>query len=166
MPIRVPQVSIEIRDVARRELVTAIEILSPTNKRGEGYREYLDKRQRILLSAAHLVEIDLLRSGQRVPMQQSLPPAPYFVFVGRAERRPIVDVWPIQLADRLPQIPIPLLADDPDVTLDLQQALDTIYDALSYDLSVDYARPPDVPLEGVAAEWSQELLRTGGLTRE
>ncbi len=163
MPVRVPQVSIEIRDVARRELVTAIKILSPTNKRGEGYREYLDKRQRILLSAAHLVEIDLLRSGQRVPMQEPLPPAPYFVFVGRAERRPIVDVWPIQLADRLPQIPIPLLAGDPDVSLDLQQALDTIYDALSYDLSVDYTRPSDVPLEGAVAAWARERLKAAGV---
>src|SRR5689334_4207783 len=94
MPSRVPHVTIEIRDVAQRELVTAIEILSPTNKRGEGYREYLNKRRRLLCSMAHLIEIDLLRRGRRVPMQQALPPAPYFIFVSRAERRPIVEVWP------------------------------------------------------------------------
>jgi hypothetical protein len=41
MPQEVPHVTVEIRDVAKRELVTAIEILSPTNKRGEGYDEYL-----------------------------------------------------------------------------------------------------------------------------
>ena len=58
MPSRVPHVTIEIRDVAQRELVTAIELLSPTNKRGEGYREYLDKRRRLLCSMAHLIEID------------------------------------------------------------------------------------------------------------
>lgn len=63
-----PHVSIEIRDVARRQLVTAIEILSPTNKRGEGRLEYLAKRRRLLLSTAHLMEIDLLRQGQRVPI--------------------------------------------------------------------------------------------------
>jgi hypothetical protein len=39
----------------------------------------------------------LLRKGRRVPMLKPLPPALYFVFVGRAERRPIVDVrWPSQ----------------------------------------------------------------------
>src|ERR687885_2666668 len=92
---RVPQVSIEIRDVAHRDLVTAIEVLSPTNKRGEGYQEYLDKRGHLLLSPAHLIEIDLLRSDRRVPMQEPLPPAPYFVFVSRAERRPMVEVWPV-----------------------------------------------------------------------
>lgn len=162
IPARVPHVTIEIRDVANRELVTAIEVLSATNKRGEGYREYLDKRRRLLLSTAHLMEIDLLRTGRRVPMQKPLPRAPYFVFLSRAERRPIVEVWPIQLNMRLPVVPVPLLAGDPDVALDLQLALNTVYDALNYDLSVDYTRPPEVPLEGEAAAWAAELLRAAG----
>src|SRR4051812_16586526 len=55
--------TIEIRDAAERQLVTAIEVLSPTNKHGEGREEYRIKRQRILLSPAHLMEIDLLRTG-------------------------------------------------------------------------------------------------------
>ena len=87
MPSRVPHVTIEIRDVAQRALVTAIEILSPTNKRGEGYREYLDKRRRLLCSMAHLIEIDLLRRGRRVPMQQALPPALYFISTIRLKAR-------------------------------------------------------------------------------
>ena len=33
--------AVEIRDVEHRQLVTVIEILSPTNKRGDGYKEYL-----------------------------------------------------------------------------------------------------------------------------
>lgn len=61
---------------------------------------------------------------------------------------------------RLPTIPIPLLAGDPDVLLDLQPALDTIYDALNYDLSVDYARPPEIPLTGQMAKWVAERLRS------
>lgn len=40
--------------------LTLIEVLSPANKRGAGYREYVEKRTRILLSASHLLEIDLL----------------------------------------------------------------------------------------------------------
>jgi hypothetical protein len=163
MPSRVPHVTIEIRDVAKRELVTAIEVLSPTNKRGEGRKEYLEKRRRLLCSTAHLIEIDLLRSGQRVPMQKPLPPAPYFVFLSRAERRPIIDVWPIQLTSRLPIIPVPLLADDKEVKLDLQLALNTICDALNYDLSLDYSRPPEIPLEGEAAAWAAECLRRTAL---
>jgi Protein of unknown function (DUF4058) len=163
MPSRVPHVSIEIRDVAQRQLVTAIELLSPTNKRGEGYREYLDRRRRLLYSTAHLIEIDLLRRGRRVPMQQPLPPAPYFIFLSRAERRPIVEVWPMQLNMRLPVIPVPLLAEDPDVALDIQLALDTVYDAFNYDLSLDYTRPAEIPLIGQAAIWAAEQLRQAGI---
>jgi hypothetical protein len=166
MPARIPHITVEIRDVANRELVTAIEVLSPTNKRGEGYQEYLDKRRRLLYSTAHLLEIDLLRQGQRVPMQQPLPPAPYFVFLSRAEKRPLVEVWPIQLNMRLPIVPIPLLADDDDVDLDLQLALNTVYDAFNYNLSVDYSRPPEAPLTEEAARWAVEHLRVAGFSRE
>jgi hypothetical protein len=70
MPERVPQVSVEIRDSTERRLVTAIEVLSPVNKRGPGRRDYLRRRRAILLSDAHLIEIDLLREGRRVPMRQ------------------------------------------------------------------------------------------------
>ncbi len=165
MPSRVPHVTVEIRDVAHRELVTAIEVLSPTNKRGEGHREYLDKRSRILCSMAHLVEIDLLRTGRRVPMQKPLPISSYFVFLSRAERRPITEMWPLQLNMPLPVIPIPLRAEDPDVKLDLQLALCTLYDALSYDLSIDYSRPPQVPLPERWSAWANERLRESGILK-
>jgi hypothetical protein len=85
VPEPVPHVSVQIRDVAERRLVTAIEILSPTNKRGEGRAEYVARRQRLLRSTAHLLEIDLLRKGRRVPMRDPLPDEPYFVLLSRAE---------------------------------------------------------------------------------
>jgi Protein of unknown function (DUF4058) len=159
MPTPVPHVTVEIRDVAGRELVTAIEVLSPTNKRGDGRLEYLSKRRRLLLSAAHLIEIDLLRQGQRVPMQQPLPSAPYYVLVSRAEARPVVDVWPIPLNAPLPVVFVPLSAGDADVPLDLQLALTTVYDLLGYDLAVNYALPPEIPLPPLEAAWAEERLR-------
>jgi len=94
----VPHVTVEIRDVKSRQLVTAIEILSPTNKRGDGRRDYLAKRRRVLLSTAHLLEIDLLHGGERLPMQQPLPPAPYYIVLSREEKRPVSEVWPLSLA--------------------------------------------------------------------
>jgi hypothetical protein len=163
MPTRIPQVTIEIRDVANRTLVTAIELLSPTNKRGEGYREYLTKRTRLLQSTAHLLEIDLLRKGKRVPMQKALPEAAYFVFLSRAPQRPITQIWPIQLNMRLPIVAVPLLPGDADCSLDLQWALNTIYDALNYDLSLDYTHPPEVSLKLIEAEWVLQRLRTAGV---
>jgi hypothetical protein len=163
IPTPVPHVTIEIRDTANRQLVTAIEVLSPTNKRGDGRVEYLAKRRRILLSTAHLLEIDLLRQGQRVPMQKPLPPAPYFIFLSRAEKRPVTEIWPISLKEPLPVVPVPLLPDDPDVALDLQQAFTTTYDLLGYDLALDYAQPPELPLPKADAAWAETLLRTAGL---
>ena len=165
VPTPVPHVTVEIRDAANRELVTSIEVLSPTNKRGEGRLEYLAKRQRLLLSTAHLVEIDLLHQGQRVPMQEALPPAPYYVLVGRAETRPLTAVWPIPLAAPLPAVNVPLLPGDADVPLDLQLALTTVYDLLSYDLAVNYAEPPEVPLPPPEAEWVDQRLRAASLRK-
>jgi hypothetical protein len=159
MPEAVPHLTVEIRDTANRQLVTAIEVLSPTNKRAEGRQEYLAKRQRILLSTAHLIEIDLLREGQRVPMQQSLPSVPYFVFLSRCEQRPVIDVYPLALDQRLPTVPVPLLLGDTDVALDLQQAFTAIYDALRYDLLVDYGQPPEVSLSSETSAWIEERLQ-------
>lgn len=159
VPEAVPHVSVEIRDVDSRTLVTAIEILSPTNKRGSGRDEYLERRRRILSSTAHLVEIDLLRGGHRVPMRQPLPQAPYFVLVTRVSRRPIADVWPVKISESLPAVPIPLLAPDPDVTLDLQQAITNVYDGVGYDLILDYARPSEPPLSPEDASWATARIR-------
>jgi len=119
MPEKIRHVTVEVRDVESRRLVTAIEVLSPANKRGEGRREYLRKRRRLLLSPTHLLEIDLLRRGRRVPMQSALPDAPYFVFLSRADRRPMTDIWSVRLDQPLPKVAVPLLDDDPDVPLDL-----------------------------------------------
>jgi hypothetical protein len=158
IPQAVPHVSIEIHDVAQRQLVTAIEILSPTNKRGEGRLEYLAKRRRLLVSSAHLIELDLLRAGQRVPMQHPLPDAPYFVLLSRAERRPLLDIWPVALDQQLPTIPVPLLPGDADLLLDLQATFTATYDLLGYDLLIDYGQPPDSPLSAVEAAWAAARL--------
>jgi glycosyltransferase involved in cell wall biosynthesis len=153
MPEPVPHVSVEIREAKGRELVTAIEILSPTNKTGKGRAKYLSKREKLLLTPVHLIEIDLVRSGQRVPMREPLPSAPYFVFVSRAETRPVVEVWPVALADALPSIPVPLLRGDADIFLDLQAVVTAVYDDFRFGSVIDYSELPDVPFTGEAAEW-------------
>ena len=162
LPFR--QVSIEIRDAASNVLVTVIEILSPANKRpGTEAREaYLRKRRDILASTAHLLEIDLLRRGERVLLDPPPPPAAYYVILSRADRRPDAEVWPIRLQDPLPVVPVPLLAPDPDVPLDLGAALRAIYDRAGYDLDVDYRNAPFPPLEGEDAVWAERLLRERG----
>jgi hypothetical protein len=162
LPHRVPHSQVEIRDLKDRRLVAAIEFLSPTNKRGPGRRQYLRKRLQILRSTAHLIELDLLRHGRRLPWSLKPPPASYYVYVSRATTRSEIDIWPIALAQPLPVVPVPLLNNDPDVPLDLQQAVTAVYDASRYDVLLNYADDPDVPLGADEAAWVDRLLKEKG----
>ena len=146
---------IEIRDSEDGRLVTAVEILSPTNKVGDGRGQYLAKRH-ALAREANLVEIDLLRVGRRMPMEPA-PDTPYCVMVARRRRRPEVELWPLGLRDVLPSVPIPLLGDDADATLDLQALLHATYDAAAYRPAL-YDRALDPPLSADDAAWAADLL--------
>lgn len=158
--------SVVIRTVEGDELVTAIEILSFTNKRPGHtvYVTYRRKRQALLDSTAHLLEIDLLRAGERPLLAEVLPDAPYFIILSRAERRPVAEVWPLHLQEAIPLLPVPLLPPDPDVPIDLGRALATIYDRSGYDLRIDYTQPPPSPaLSAPDAAWLEMHLRTTGM---
>ncbi|MEM7539412.1 MAG: DUF4058 family protein [Chloroflexota bacterium] len=155
--VSLPKIILEIRDTDEQELVTVIELLSPINKREMGYDDYVQKRTQILRSPAHLLEIDLLRHGRRVPMFEALPDASYFVFLSRAKHRPFTDVWPIQLTEKLPTIPIPLLNQDEDAILDLQAAFDAVY-SLGYRYTIDYSKPTKPPMNDKMATWLEQRL--------
>lgn len=163
MPESLVQPFIEIRDAASRELVASIEVLSPTNKRGDGLAKYRERRRELLAGPAHFIEIDLLRIGERFPVTTSLPSVPYFVFLSRANQRPRVETWPIPLDQPLPTIPIPLLAGDADVMLDIQSALQTIYRLFKYHRAADHTGDPREPLSPEQAAWAEERLRLAGL---
>jgi len=60
---------------------------------------------------------------------------------------------------------VPLLPGDADVSLDLQQALTTVYDIIGYDELVDYSQPPYGPLTPEQAAWVEERLRSAGRRR-
>jgi hypothetical protein len=158
-PELMPYLAVEIRDVAERRLVTVIEILSPENKRGKGYQEYNDKRLEILATDTHLLEIDLLRQGQRIELVGKLPAAAYFVFLSRWTRRPKTQVYPIQLRDQLPTVPVPLLPPDADVPLDLQAALAACFDLVGYERVLDYT-PPLADLSAEDAAWVDEIIKS------
>ena len=96
-------------------------------------------------------------------MQAPLPDMPYFVFLSRSEKRPLTEIWPIAFSEPLPVVPVPLLAGDADVPLDLQKTFTASYDLLGYDLAIDYSQPPAMPLRGEAATWLDERLRAARL---
>jgi hypothetical protein len=153
--------SVEIRTAADDLLVTSIEILSPVNKQRshDAHLDYLRKRRDLLRSAAHLIEIDLLRAGVRPPLEQRVPLAPYYVMLSRATRRPHVSVWPLPLNTQLPVIPVPLLEPDPDVPMDLGAIVASVYERGGYDTRIDYRQ--SVPPPALSAEesaWVEALL--------
>ncbi len=163
MPEQVPLLSVEIRDVAQRRLVTLIEILSPVNKRGTGAREYAQRRIELLQTRTHILEIDLLRGGTRIELLAEPPPASYYVYLSRTERRPYTQIWPVSLRQRLPAVPVPLLSPDPDVVLDLQAAVDACFALVGYERLLDYASPPPPPpLDATDNEWVASCLQAVG----
>jgi hypothetical protein len=145
-----------------RRLVTSIEVLSPSNKRrgSKGWKQYLRKRQALLLGKANLVEIDLLRGGTRMPMLDPLPTSPYYLLVAREEKAPRCRVWPAFFDRPLPPIPVPLSKPDPDISLSLQPLIDTIWQRGRYGEEIDYTRPLVPPLSPEEAGWLKQQLRS------
>jgi hypothetical protein len=163
--VPVKLVSVEIRAVEDGTLVTAIEILSPVNKRSghEAFRRYDRKRRSLMRSEANLLEIDLLCQGKRFPMLTPLPNNPYFIFLHRGSGSTDVFIWPLSLAEPIPPVPVPLLEPDPDLPLDLGKAIQNIYDRAAYDLRIDYSQPPPKPdLSDDETAWIHAHLKAFG----
>jgi hypothetical protein len=158
LPVDVQLTSVEIRDAANNQLITAIEIISPVNKRDPGLQQYRRKRQRLYQAGVHLLELDLLRRGTRPIEHAALPATPYLLALTRAQSGK-TDLWPLRLQDAWPNLPVPLRAPDTDVVLALGEAFHTVYDEAAYDLSIDYQQPPPPPpLAPDDQAWVRELF--------
>lgn len=153
---------LEIREVATGNVITVIEILSHSNKAShQGREQYERKRLAVLASLTNLVEIDLLRAGNPMPMRVlgHGNPGDYRIVVSRSWHRPRADVYPFGVRDRIPDIPIPLRVDEEEPVLALNQIVHDLYDRAGYDLAVDYRQPPIPPLAAEDATWAAQLLR-------
>jgi Protein of unknown function (DUF4058) len=150
---------IEIRRRPDWKPVTIIELLSPTNKSGQGHTDYLYKRVSLIARSIHLLELDFLIAGRRLPMGRPMRGV-YNALVSRAASRPISDVFSWSIRDPLPIIPIPLLAPDADISLDLAAVFNMAYQRGRYERSIDYAVPLELPLTSEDRAWAEELART------
>ncbi|MFO0806804.1 MAG: DUF4058 family protein [Gemmataceae bacterium] len=152
---------VKIVDADDRRVVTVIEVLSPSNKSsGEDGQHYRLKREAYIANGVSLVEIDLLRSGQRPPLGDPSPPiSDYYLLVHRGWEDSRLGIWPLSIRDPFPlQIPVPLDPDVPDSTLDLRACMDHVYDIGRYSEQLDYTKPPKPPLREPDAAWARELL--------
>jgi hypothetical protein len=159
-PGRKGKAYLRIIDHESHRVVTVVELLSPSNKRpGKDRDAYLLKREEYLESPVHFVEIDLLRSGLRPPVQGPVPPADYYVIVSTTSDRPRAGVWHFRLRDPLPTIPVPLAGNDRPALLSLRDAFGRAYDLGGYAREVDYSRPAEPPLGASDAAWAEQLLQ-------
>jgi len=151
---------LKIKDVETDRVVTVVELLSPANKAsGDDHEAYLAKRNEYLATGTNLVEIDLHRTGQRMPLGEPAPAnADYYVLICRGADFPRTAIWPISVRDALPEIPVPLKTEDGFVMLPLQSCFTTAYDQGPYDNAVDYTKPPRIPLNDAEAVWASKLL--------
>jgi Protein of unknown function (DUF4058) len=129
---------LEIREVATGRVITAIEVLSPTNKRaGYGRNTYEAKRQRILASQTHLIEIDLIRQGKPMELLNAPTKTDYHILVSRSEERPQARLHGFNRSQPIPPIVVPLEPGDAEPILDLQTILNEIYDQAGFDLTIE-----------------------------
>jgi hypothetical protein len=149
---------IQIVKRPERTLIAVLELLSPTNK-GTERPMYLKKLDEVLSTAVHLVELDLLLCGHRLPVREQLPPAHYYAFLSRSERRPKIEVvsWTVRVP--LPKIAIPLAGDAEQVTIDLQSVFSTAYERGGYPRAVVYAADVQLPVAQLDREWILKQAR-------
>lgn len=154
--VKVPFVN--IFDTQKNRLITCIEVLSPVNKRGVGWRTYHEKRKDIHAAGIHLLEIDLLRRGKRHVLNLVKPEPHYLLSLWRADAGKI-EVWYNGFQQPLPVLPVPLNSPDSDVPLPLKKALTTIYEDGLYDLSIDYKKTPPPPaFDDKEIQWIKAMI--------
>ncbi len=159
------ELSINIVDTFPKfEIVTVIEITSPANKRtGPGRDSYVKKQREVLATECHLVEIDLLRGGRHVlciSEAQLTPwrPFDYLVCVNRWPKRNRFELYRWRVRDRLPMVRVPLGDTDPDVILDLRQALEQVHVEGAYRRLIPYEDPCEPPLSEEDQQWANECI--------
>lgn len=155
---------LEIRDIPTGAVITIIEVLSPIKKRrGQGQDAYLSKRNEVLATTTHLVEIDLLREGEPMIMLGNAPVSDYRILVSRAQQRPKAQLYSFNLQQAIPVFSLPLKPTDAEILVDLQSLLSQIYNQARYDMAIDYRQEPIPPLKPANRSWTNELLQASGL---
>jgi hypothetical protein len=160
MSLQPRQKYVTIVDHETSKVVTAIELLSPSNKDPyDGRAAYLRKRNDYLAAKVNLVEIDLLRDGDRLPMgKPKLAPFDYCVLVSIAVQYPRVPLWTWTIRDPFPELPVPLKPQHGVIPLSLKPCLDQAYADGRYGDRIDYRGKPAGGLTRSDRSWLEKRL--------
>lgn len=158
MPEQVTERYLEVRSTQTGAVISVIEVLSPKNKRSkEGREAYESKRQKIFGSATNLIEIDLLRLGNPMPILGAAGTG-YRILVSRGWERPDADLYTFRLKDPIPPFPVPLREGEPEPVVNLQRLLNEVYERARFDLAIDYSQAVKPVLPPEEAAWVAEIL--------
>jgi hypothetical protein len=164
MPDEVSENFLEIHEVKTGKLITVLELLSPANKlHKQGREAYERKRSDVFRSWTHLVEIDLLRAGDPMPVVGAQVQSDYRILVSRGTQRPRAALIAFTLHQPIPAFRLPLLPDDDEPEVTLNRIFQALYRRAHFDLRLDYTQPPVPSLPEADAAWAQELMTTRGL---
>jgi hypothetical protein len=128
-------------EVRSDQSITVIELRSQYNKlTATGQIAYEERRQEILSSTAHLVEIDLLRGNLPMPIvgEDGAIDWDYRILVSRSQTRPMADLYGFMLHEAIPSVPLPLGAGEAEPMVDLQAIFAGVYDRAGYEYRIDY----------------------------
>lgn len=163
MPDVLRETYLEVRSTDTGQIVTMIEMLSPSNKRpGEGREQYLRKRNMITGTLTNFVEIDLLRYGDPMPVQRWSGRSDYRIMISRGRFRPKSLLIPFSVRQPIPAFRLPLAPGDTEPSIDLNHLLHALYDRGSYDLRLNYRVDPEPPLQPEDAAWADQVLQAAG----
>ena len=163
LPDEMRETYLEVRETGTDYVITVLELLSPTNKRpGRGRQIYEGKRLDVLATRTHLVEIDLIRAGEPMPILDNSSASDYRILVSRGDRRPNATLYAFGVRQSIPPFPLPLKPEDQEPLVDIGGLLHDLYDRASYDLRLDYQGEPAPPLSAEDALWADHLLRRQG----
>jgi hypothetical protein len=159
MADEVSETFLQVHEVRTGTLVTILELLSPVNKLSvEGRRAYEAKRGQVFRTRTNLVEIDLLRAGEPMPVVGRAVHSDYRILVSRGAARPRATLYAFNLDQPIPSFPLPLLPGDEEPEVDTGAILHALYERARFDLRLDYTQPPVPPLAEEAAAWANDLL--------
>lgn len=157
----VEETYLEIREPVSGDVITAIEVLSPLNKRpGAGREKYLRKRLEIFSTYTHLVEIDFLRAWQPMPFAGTAKASHYRILIRRGEEGSHARLYPFNVQDAIPRFPLPLQAGDAEPIIDLGELIKQIYREAWYGLRLNYSQPPTPALAEADEQWAAQILQT------
>lgn len=145
MPLEMKHRYLKVRRSTDNEVITLIELLSPVNKLDkQGREKYLTKRLKILNHWTNLVEIDLLRAGEAMPMYTSQK-SDYRILIRQGWRGSQADLYMFNIPDPIPDFPIPLQKGEEMPSVPLNQILHDLYEVIGYGYRLDYREKPPAP---------------------